>query len=132
VAGQVVNPTDYVEIAQLIARYCHVVDEAAWDRLDEVFAVDGSMTVPGLYETHRGLPALRELYAEKMSHPIAHLSTTLLVLEQDGDTARTVSKWLTVRAGGQTGTGVYADDLTRTAQGWRILTRVATPGGRAG
>jgi hypothetical protein len=124
-----VEPADYVEIAQLCARYCHIVDEAAWDRLDEVFAADGSMTVVGFWDTHRGMPALHELYSVTMNHPIAHHSTSLVVLECTGDAAKVVSKWVTVRAGGQAGTGVYADDLVRTPQGWRIRDRVATPGG---
>lgn len=124
------DPADYVEIAQLLARYCHLVDDQQWDRLGEIFAPDGSMTVTGLYETHTGPGPLRELYSVKMNHPLAHHSTSLVVLEHQGDRARTVSKWVTVRADGGTGTGVYADELVRTSQGWRVQARVATPGYR--
>lgn len=123
------EPSDYVEIAQLLARYCHIVDGAAWDRLGEIFTDDGSMTVTAIHPTHQGLEALRELYGVKMRHPLAHHSTSVVVLECDGATARAVSKWITVRSGGQAGTGVYEDDLVRTADGWRIARRVATPGG---
>ena len=122
------EPADHIEITQLLARYCHIVDEKAWDRLGEIFAPDGSMTVTGIYETHTGPAALRELYSVKMNHPLAHHSTSVVVLEDHGDTARVVSKWVTVRAEGGTGTGVYADQLVRTPQGWRVLHRVATPG----
>jgi len=38
-----------------------------------------------------------------------------------------VSKWVTVRDDGLTGTGVYADELVRTDHGWRVAARVATP-----
>lgn len=124
------EPTDHVEIVQLLARYCHIVDAAAWDRLGEIFTADGSMTVTGIHDTHRGLDALRELYGVKMRHPLAHHSTSVVVLDGDGARARTVSKWITVRSGGQAGTGVYEDDLVHTADGWRIARRVATPGGR--
>jgi hypothetical protein len=124
-----IEPQDYAEIAQLLARYCHIVDSCAWDRLGEIFAEDGSMTVTGIHDTHRGTDALRELYSVKMRHPLAHHSTSLVVLDGDGTAARTVSKWITVRAGGQAGTGVYEDDLVRTTGGWRILRRTATPGG---
>lgn len=121
---------DYVQIAQLLARYCHIVDDKAWDRLGEIFTDDGSMTVVGLYETHTGPEALRELYSVTMNHPLAHHSTSLVVLEEGRGTARTVSKWVTVRADGAAGTGVYEDRLVNTAAGWRIRARVATPGKR--
>jgi 3-phenylpropionate/cinnamic acid dioxygenase small subunit len=121
------DPSEYAEIAQLLARYCHIVDGKQWDRLLEIFADDGTMTVTGLYATHRGDAELRVLYGEVMNHPLAHHSTSVVVLESAGATARAVSNWVTVRADGLTGTGVYADDLVRTEQGWRIAARVATP-----
>ena len=121
------NTSDYAEIAQLLARYCHIVDDKQWDRLLEIFAEDGTMTVTSLYPTHRGEAELRVLYGELMNHPLAHHSTSVVVLESTETTARVVSKWVTVRADGLTGTGVYADVLVRTAAGWRIAARVATP-----
>ncbi len=124
------EPADHIAIAQLLARYTHIVDDAAWDRLGEIFTADGSMTVVGVHETHTGPEALRELYAVKMNHPIAHHSTSLDVLGEGPGTARTVSKWVTVRADGTAGTGVYRDELVHTADGWRIRARVATPARR--
>ncbi len=121
------DPHTYVEVVQLLARYCHIVDEKAWGRLGEIFAPDATMTVPDRYDTHRGLDELQELYAEKMAHPVAHHSTSVVVLDCDGAHARVVSKWVTVRSGGQTGTGVYRDDLVHTSEGWRIRARVAIP-----
>ena len=121
------DPIDYSAIAQLLARYCHIVDDKQWDRLGDVFADDGSMTVANMYETHTGLAELRVLYSEKMNHPLAHHSTSVVVLEHQGDTAQVVSKWVTVRADGGAGTGVYRDDLVRTAAGWRVHARLATP-----
>ena len=122
-----IDPSDYSAIAQLLARYCHIVDDKRWDSLLDVFADDGSMTVTALYDTHRGDAELRVLYGETMNHPLAHHSTSVVVLDATEDTARVVSKWVTVRDDGLTGTGVYADDLVRTANGWRIAARVATP-----
>ncbi len=123
------DPNDHVEIVQLLARYTHIVDAAGWDRLGEIFTDDGTMTVTGIHDTHRGLDALRELYGVKMNHPLAHHSTSVVVLACDGSTASVVSKWITVRTGGQAGTGVYRDELVHTPAGWRIAARVATPGG---
>lgn len=122
------NADSYTEIAQLLARYCHIVDEAAWERLGEIFTDDGSMTVAGIHDAHRGLGELRVLYAEKMKHPLAHHSTSVVLLDGDEVRASVVSKWITVRLDGGAGTGVYRDELVRIDGAWRILTRVATPG----
>ena len=122
------NAEDYTQVVQLLARYCHLVDGEAWEALvAEVFAPDGSMTVADLYETTSGPDALIELYRERMRHPLAHESTSVVVLDDDGDIASVVSKWVTVRADGTCGSGVYADELVRTDSGWRIAARVATP-----
>ncbi len=122
------NAANYAEIARLLALYCHIVDDKAWDRLGEIFADNGSMTVAGIHDTHCGPDELRELYAEKMKHPLAHHSTSVVVIEGDDARASVVSKWITVRIDGGTGTGVYRDELVRASGGWRIATRVATPG----
>jgi hypothetical protein len=121
-----VKPEDFVELQQLLSRYCHIVDTKTWDSLDQIFAVDGSVTVVGVYPIATGLDELRALYA-RMNHPVAHTSSTLFVVESSGDTARLASKWVTVRADGLTGTGVYEDEVVRTSAGWRIRARVARP-----
>jgi 3-phenylpropionate/cinnamic acid dioxygenase small subunit len=121
-----VNPQDFTELQQLLSRYCHIVDTKAWHDLDEIFTADGSVTVQGVYPKATGIEALRELYA-RMNHPVAHTSSTVIVNESDGDSARLSSKWVTVRAEGLCGTGVYDDDVVRTPSGWRIRERVARP-----
>ena len=120
------KPGDFVELQQLLSRYCHIVDTKAWNDLDQIFAADGSVTVVGVYPIATGLDELRSLYA-RMNHPVAHTSSTLFVVESSGDTARLASKWVTVRADGLTGTGVYEDEVVRTPAGWRIRERVARP-----
>lgn len=120
------NPQDFVDLQQLLSRYCHIVDTKAWHDLDQIFTADGSVTVADVYPKTTGLSALRELYA-RMNHPIAHTSSTLIVHESDGNSARLSSKWVTVRAEGLCGTGVYDDEVVRTPDGWRISDRVARP-----
>ena len=121
-----VSPNDFVELQQLLSRYCHIVDAKAWDQLDQIFADDASVTVTGVYPTSTGIADLRALYA-RMNHPVAHTSSTLIVVESSHDDARLASKWVTVRADGLTGTGVYEDVVVRTPDGWRIRERVAKP-----
>ena len=120
------NANDFTELQQLLSRYCHIVDTTAWDQLDRIFTDDASVTVVGIYPTATGIEALRELYA-RMNHPVAHTSSSVFVVEDGDSTARLASKWVTVRAEGLTGTGVYEDIVVRTPAGWRIRERVAKP-----
>jgi hypothetical protein len=121
-----VNPDDFAALQQLLSRYCHLVDTKAWHDLDQIFTTDASVTVTGVYPKTTGIAALRELYA-RMNHPVAHTSSTLIVRESDDHSARLSSKWVTVRAEGLCGTGVYDDEVVRTPDGWRIRDRVARP-----
>ena len=121
-----VSPNDFVELQQLLSRYCHIVDAKAWDQLDQIFADDASVTVAGVYPTATGIEDLRALYA-RMNHPVAHTSSSVIVVGSGSATARLASKWVTIRADGLTGTGVYEDVVVRTPEGWRISERVARP-----
>jgi len=121
-----VSPNDFVELQQLLSRYCHIVDAKAWDQLDQIFAADASVTVAGVYPTSTGIEDLRALYA-RMNHPVAHTSSSVIVVDSGSATARLASKWVTIRADGLTGTGVYEDVVVRTPEGWRISERVARP-----
>ena len=121
-----VSPNDFVELQQLLSRYCHIVDAKAWDQLDQIFADDASVTVTGVYPTSTGIEDLRALYA-RMNHPVAHTSSSVIVVDSGSATARLASKWVTIRADGLTGTGVYEDVVVRTPEGWRISERVARP-----
>ena len=120
------NPDDFVALQQLLSHYCHIVDAKAWDQLDQIFAADASVTVVGVYPTATGIDELRALYA-RMNHPVAHTSSSVIVVESNDTTARLASKWVTVRAEGPAGTGVYEDVVVRTPGGWRISERTAKP-----
>jgi 3-phenylpropionate/cinnamic acid dioxygenase small subunit len=118
---------DFVEIQQLLARYCHVVDGKQWDQLASVFTPDASVTVEGIYPKTTGLASIIPLYSTVMRHPLAHESTSLIVTEESDTVTRIASKWVTVRANGKAGAGVYEDEVVRTVDGWRIKERVARP-----
>ncbi|HEY2302549.1 MAG TPA: nuclear transport factor 2 family protein [Acidimicrobiales bacterium] len=118
---------DYVEIQQLLARYCHVVDNKQWDQLASIFTPDAGVTVVGIYPRTTGIEAIIPLYSTVMRHPLAHESTSLIVTEESETVTRIASKWVTVRANGNAGAGVYEDEVVRTSEGWRIKERVARP-----
>jgi ketosteroid isomerase-like protein len=118
---------DFVEIQQLLSRYCHVVDNKQWDQLASIFTPDASVTVAGIYPRTTGIDAIIPLYSTVMRHPLAHESTSLIVTEESETVTRIASKWVTVRANGNAGAGVYEDEVVHTADGWRIQERVARP-----
>lgn len=118
---------DYVEIQQLLARYCHVVDNKQWDQLASIFTPDAGVTVVGIYPRTTGIEAIIPLYSTVMRHPLAHESTSLIVTEESETGTRIASKWVTVRANGNAGAGVYEDEVVHTSEGWRIKERVARP-----
>jgi 3-phenylpropionate/cinnamic acid dioxygenase small subunit len=118
---------DYAAVQQLFARYCHIVDTKSWDDLLDVFTADAAVTVQGIHDETTGIDAVRDLYAVRMRHPLAHNSTCVVVEAETDSTARVVSKWITIRADGRTGAGVYHDQLVHTDRGWRIRERVAVP-----
>lgn len=117
-------------ISQVLARYVHVVDEKAWERLDEVFTADAVIDHTGVGSLMmRGLGEAAEGFAAGMArHPIAHHVTNSLVegVSEDGNTVRVQSKWLVVDEEGVARTGYYQDEFVKRSGDWRIASRTAT------
>jgi hypothetical protein len=125
------DTADIVAINQLVARYGHVVDTAAWEQLADVFTPDAvldyrAVNVP---EVMHGLDAVVAFFGAA-NHPSAHHCTNVYVW-QDGDRVRVKSKFLapytrdTHRPHRWYG-GDYVDEVVRTDAGWRIRSRVCT------
>ena len=129
---------DIIAIQQLMALYGHVADGAKFQpidsepqrKLDEVFSADAvfDATGAGAPEPWRGLDAIREMFSHpKPHHTPSHMTTNVVVYDEDGDTARVKSKFLAGRWGGAgTRYGVYDDVVVRGADGWRIRHRTCT------
>jgi 3-phenylpropionate/cinnamic acid dioxygenase small subunit len=117
------DSSDVVAIHDLLSHYGYVVDDAAWDRLDEVFAPDGVFDISVIGKgTPTGLDELRRCYAE-LDHPLAH-HTTNAVVEQNGPhRARVRCRYLVVYPDGRTGTGEYRDEVVLRPEGWRLQRR---------
>lgn len=118
--------SDLMSIERVVALYGHLVDARAWERFDEVFTEDASFDATAL-----DLPVLAPRRAIQdgfaaMSHPVAHLTTNVVVDGTTGDGTEPVglrSKWLCPLRGGKVLTGEYHDTVARTPDGWRIRTR---------
>jgi 3-phenylpropionate/cinnamic acid dioxygenase small subunit len=118
---------DRLAVHELLHRYGHLVDDRAWDALDQVFTADVVYDASDF-----GMPVTRslaELVTEWTSdeglrrHPLAHHATNIVVLEDAHDRVQVRSKGIGVGRGGRVGSVTYDDVAVRTAAGWRLASR---------
>jgi len=124
---------DRFEIEALMNRYAEMVDRREWKEMDRIFALEATIdytSTGGVAGPFRETLAWLDRALE--SWPINLHIITNLIIEFDGDTARTRCYFHAPmgRAGelGQqliiTNAGRYVDRLVRTSDGWRIIERV--------
>jgi 3-phenylpropionate/cinnamic acid dioxygenase small subunit len=118
---------DLLAIHDLMARYGHVVDDADWERLSEVFSNDGVFDLEAIGRGRaQGMEELRTCFSQ-LDHPLAH-HTTNVTIEPDGmGRARVRCKYLVVSDDGRARTGEYHDDVVLTSVGWRLERRAVVP-----
>ena len=123
--------TDLVLINQLLAHYGHLVDNAAWDRFDELFLADAELDYRGVNvpEVLHGLDAIRDFF-RTANHPSAHHCTNVYVYEDDG-VVRAKSKFLApytreTHDPHRWYGGDYDDVLEHPTAGWRFRSRTCT------
>jgi hypothetical protein len=128
--GSVMALSDELAIAKTLAAYCHHLDDGDFSGLARLFTLDGSYSYGPAQVCGRS--GLESWFAE-MNPPERrgkHL-TTNLVVDVEGDRAVASSDYLFLRFVDGTLTllfsGRYRDELVRTEDGWRILSRVVTP-----
>ena len=115
---------DQLAIHELLARYGHLIDERAFDRLGEVFADDATYDA-----TDFDLPVWRSLgeivagMTASTQHPLAHHATNVVIAGSNDEVA-VHSKGIGVGAGGRVGSVTYHDVARRTPDGWRLSRRV--------
>ncbi|MDP4510272.1 nuclear transport factor 2 family protein [Nonomuraea turcica] len=115
---------DTVEIARVLALLGHIMDDHESARLGECLTEDAIRdgSVFG-FDPVVGLDAIASVLSAD-GHARAHHTTNIVVSEDPGDEVRVRSKGLGVMDGGTVMSAVYADELRRTADGWRISRRV--------
>jgi 3-phenylpropionate/cinnamic acid dioxygenase small subunit len=127
-------------IEQIYVRYCELVDGKDFDRLGEVFAPDtrGDYSQAlGEGVVTEGLPALIAAMYHNLgagSHCGAtHHNVTNFRIAVEGGRAKARAHFIAAHAGegrhaGESYVmwGEYADELVRTAEGWRVVDRIYT------
>jgi hypothetical protein len=117
---------DRVAIIELVGLHGHLMDEGAFDRLDELFAADASydLTDFGAGVLH-GIDAIRDAaLALGDRNPVGHHVTNIIVGQQQEDGSVPVrSKGIGIGTDGSTGSVVYIDEVRLEPAGWRITFR---------
>ena len=119
--------SELLAIHDLMARYGHVVDDADWHRLSDVFCDDGEFDLEAIGRgSARGMEEQRSCFA-RLDHPLAHHTTNVTVDPDGASRARVRSKYLVVSDDNRVRTGEYHDDVVQTPAGWRIERRTVVP-----
>lgn len=117
---------DYTAIRELSVEYNRTTNRADGEAYTQVWTEDGVLEIVGM-GTFRGHEELART-ASQVGNSAIHMSTDWQI-EIDGDTARQSAVMYAVRpgpdpaAGSIVSTGMYADELVRTADGWRFTSR---------
>jgi 3-phenylpropionate/cinnamic acid dioxygenase small subunit len=117
------------EIRNLLARYCHHLDNGRADDLASLFAANAELEVMGTRVC--GRDAIRTWFDQMGEAPAlsVHL-TTNTAIEVDGETATAMSNWFTLRLANASRTwhifavGTYEDEFAATPDGWRFTRRI--------
>ena len=117
---------DKDEIRELMHRYCFCMDEGRFGELSRLFAPDGVWTAP--YRTATG-PADIEAWLTQSVPPtpkrMHYVMNSIVSLAGDHATGR--SNYLVMVEGSDgpvpSVCGTYADELVKTAEGWRFQRR---------
>lgn len=119
---------DRLEIADLRARYCHLLDDRRWPEFVDLFTEDGVFS--GL-ESVRGREEIRAFFTErvpKLAEAFWHFCTDGTI-ELDGDAARgRISlQYLSIKGGVSYVSAGHYDDTFRSVDGrWRFASRRIT------
>lgn len=119
---------DVDAINQLRARYCHLLDERAWDEFVDLFTPDGSFR--GLAEAN-GHDELKTFFGKtvpRLGEGFWHFCTNGTI-DVDGDraTGRISMEYLSVKQGvSYVSAGHYDDVLVRVGDQWKFKSRDLT------
>jgi 3-phenylpropionate/cinnamic acid dioxygenase small subunit len=124
---------DRLEINDLLVRYAWSIDGKDWDTLDTVFTADAHIDYTATGGIAGSLAEIKPWLAQSLAaFPATQhlLSNSQVTIDGDTATART-AVYNPMGAATREGPlhfffmgGIYADELVRTADGWRIKNRV--------
>jgi ketosteroid isomerase-like protein len=114
-------------IRRLMALYCHLVDDGAFDQIPQLWADDAELVLRG--ETATGPAAIAAVISglQTPERRGIHVGANAII-DVEGHTARAVSDFVFMRREGTPDpvvkfVGRYADQFVRTRDGWRFRRR---------
>ncbi|WP_406331602.1 nuclear transport factor 2 family protein [Streptomyces sp. NBC_00203] len=114
---------DTIDIARVLALWGHIMDDHELGRLGEVLTEDAVWDGSAFgFDPVVGLDAITSVLSAD-GHARAHHTTNIVVSEGPDDEVRVRSKGLGIVDGGTVISVVYADEVRRTEDGWRISRR---------
>ena len=119
---------DQLEIGQLRARYCHLLDEQRWDEFVDLFTEDGSFKGLAEVEGREALLAFFGKTVPTLGEGFWHFCTNGTVdLAGDTATGRISMEYLSVKDGvSYVSAGHYDDVLVRVGGRWKFRSRAIT------
>ncbi len=125
--------SDRIEIDDLLTRYTVAIDTKDWKLLDTCFLPDAQLDYTQTGGIQGAYPEVREWLEKALAAfpmTVHYISNSTVTLEGDRAKARTyvINPMGFPNPDGSlhifTVGGYYVDELTRTADGWRIATRM--------
>ena len=127
--------SDRLEIQDLITAYSYAIDFHRFDDLDAIFTPDAELDFTATGGATGALPEIKTWLASVLTHFGGHqhlVATSLVELAGDEATAKTICHnpmWFSDPATPPLFVGLwYHDTFVRTADGWRISSRVQQKG----
>jgi hypothetical protein len=122
--------TDEFAIQETINRYSEGASRADWEQVLATYLPDGVWEIPALNAKFEGHKALRDglmQFSGPMDYMVQLNSPALIKIDGDKATARSVIRECGKFSGRDEALevlGFYADDLVRTANGWKFRRRL--------
>jgi hypothetical protein len=127
--------SDRLEIQDLITAYSYAIDFHRFDDLDAIFTPDATLDFTATGGVAGSLHEIKEWLASVLVHFGGHqhlVATSSVQVAGDAATAKTICHnpmWFADPAQPPLFVGLwYVDSFVRTAQGWRISSRVQQNG----
>lgn len=119
--------SDRMEIHKLLVDYCHAIDDADWDALDQVFTPDAIIDYSEM-APFRGTRAEVKAWLPVAMAGVGRcqhiISTSQIRIDGDRAFGRTICTNPMVTDGNLWIVGLwYRDEMRRTSEGWRITHR---------
>jgi len=124
-SDQVLDPSELIEIHQLMSTYGLFLDAQDWDRFGGVFTDDGVFDASVMGWTRcDGRAAIVDTMSALPPGSVTHMGSNVFAERVDGE-VRVISKWMAA-AGGTLMGGRYDDVVAHTDGAWRIRERMVS------